>query len=492
MSSKVQRNCPDCASSPTAATNTPNSATISPLRMLPWLTDATSVRPSTHTASSSGVPIASMNGRRIGIETASRTAPNTPPTIDELNEAPKARPASPRFAIGWPSSTVAADPTAPGTPNRIAGIVSEVAVTAHMPIRKARAVWASMAWVNGISRARPPRPPMPGSMPMTSPSPMPEQMMAKRAGSSTTASALSALSISKGAFRHVLNGGLMSLRGSSSQCIIHNPKCRLYRRRPDAMKIVIPDDYQDMVHLLPSYALIRHHDVVRYRTPARDLDQLLERLEDADVVVAIRERVNFSRAVLSRLPRLRLIALVGRNARTIDFAACTELGIPVATGKSNSPVAPAELAIALMAASRRNIALEAERMRRGRVAVHAVPPSARLDARHFRARRHRQPGRAGRTRPWHERAGVRTGGLAGARRNRRLRSGGRQGRSLRTVGCAVAPCAPQCRHSRHRGRRGPCPHEAHRASRQHCPRRTHRAGRSRRGAESRPSGLCGG
>jgi D-3-phosphoglycerate dehydrogenase len=135
--------------------------------------------------------------------------------------------------------------------------------------------------------------------------------------------------------------------------------------KPDAMEIVIPDDYQDMAHLLPSYALIRHHNVIRYRTPARDLDELVERLQEADVVVAIRERVNFSRALLSRLPRLKLLALVGRNARTIDFAACTELGIPVATGKSNSPVAPAELAVALMLASRRNIALEAERMRRG-------------------------------------------------------------------------------------------------------------------------------
>src|SRR5215831_11236938 len=131
------------------------------------------------------------------------------------------------------------------------------------------------------------------------------------------------------------------------------------------MKIVIPDDYQDMVHLLPSYALIRHHEVVRYRTPARDLDQLVERLADADVVVAIRERVNFSRALLSRLPRLKLLALVGRNASTIDFAACTKLGILVSTGQSNSPVAPAELAIALMVASRRNIAREAERMRGG-------------------------------------------------------------------------------------------------------------------------------
>jgi D-3-phosphoglycerate dehydrogenase len=144
-----------------------------------------------------------------------------------------------------------------------------------------------------------------------------------------------------------------------------NPQFILHRRKPDAMKIVIPDDYQDMVHRLPSYALIRHHDVVRYRAPARDLDQLVERLRDADVVVAIRERVNFSRALLSRLPGLKLLALVGRHASTIDFAACTEFGIPVSIGEKSSTVAPAELAIALIMASRRNVALEAERMRRG-------------------------------------------------------------------------------------------------------------------------------
>jgi len=131
------------------------------------------------------------------------------------------------------------------------------------------------------------------------------------------------------------------------------------------MKIVIPDDYQDMVDRLECFALIRQHDVVRYRVPARDLAELVERLGDADVIVAIRERLEFSRALLERLPKLKLIALVGRNSRTIDFAACTELGIAVATGESNSPVAPAELTLALILASRRNVALEAERMRRG-------------------------------------------------------------------------------------------------------------------------------
>ena len=131
------------------------------------------------------------------------------------------------------------------------------------------------------------------------------------------------------------------------------------------MKIVIPNDYQDMVDQLQCFSLIRHHDVVRYRTPARDLDQLVERLRDADVVVSIRERVEFSRTLLERLPKLKLLALVGRSSHMLDFNAATDLGIPVSTGVSNSPVAPAELTLALIVASRRNVALEAERMKRG-------------------------------------------------------------------------------------------------------------------------------
>jgi len=131
------------------------------------------------------------------------------------------------------------------------------------------------------------------------------------------------------------------------------------------MKIAIPDDYQDMVDRLACFERIRHHQVTRYRAPARGLDELAERLREAEVIVAIRERVAFSRALIERLPKLRLIALVGRSSSRIDYAACTEHGIMVATGRSNSPDAPAELTIALMLASRRNVALEAERMKRG-------------------------------------------------------------------------------------------------------------------------------
>jgi D-3-phosphoglycerate dehydrogenase len=131
------------------------------------------------------------------------------------------------------------------------------------------------------------------------------------------------------------------------------------------MHIVIPDDYQDMVDHLACFTLLQGHTVTRYRTPAADQDELVERLAPADIVVAIRERVTFSRALIERLPKLRLIALVGRAATTIDYAACTDHGVRVSTGISNSPTSPAELTVALIVAARRNIALEAERMKRG-------------------------------------------------------------------------------------------------------------------------------
>ena len=131
------------------------------------------------------------------------------------------------------------------------------------------------------------------------------------------------------------------------------------------MKIVIPDDYQDMVDRLSCFPILAGHEVVRYREPAAGMDALVARLHPAEVIVAIRERVEFSRALIERLPNLKLIALVGRAATTIDYAACGDHGVLVSTGASNAPTAPAELTVALIVASRRNIALEAERMRRG-------------------------------------------------------------------------------------------------------------------------------
>lgn len=131
------------------------------------------------------------------------------------------------------------------------------------------------------------------------------------------------------------------------------------------MRIVIPDDYQDCLHTLDCFAALAGHEVVRHREPARDQAHFVEMLRDADAVVAVRERSEFPRALLEQLPRLKLISQVGRSAHTIDLAACNELGITVCAGTQASPIAPAEMTWALILATRRNVVLEADRMRRG-------------------------------------------------------------------------------------------------------------------------------
>jgi len=131
------------------------------------------------------------------------------------------------------------------------------------------------------------------------------------------------------------------------------------------VKIVIPDDYQDVIHKLDAFKLLSGHEVVRYREPARDLDELVERLKPAECIVEIRERIDFSRALIERLPNLKLIALVGSRSRAIDYDAAREHQVLVSRGQSGSPEAPAELAVALMLAARRNVVIEAPRMQRG-------------------------------------------------------------------------------------------------------------------------------
>ena len=45
------------------------------------------------------------------------------------------------------------------------------------------------------------------------------------------------------------------------------------------MKIVIPDDYQDAIDKLDAFKLLSGHEVVRYRTPAASLDELVKLVE---------------------------------------------------------------------------------------------------------------------------------------------------------------------------------------------------------------------
>ena len=119
------------------------------------------------------------------------------------------------------------------------------------------------------------------------------------------------------------------------------------------MNIVILDDYQDVVRKLSCASKLENFPAKVYTNTVKGIGQLSVRLKDADVIVLIRERTALNRALIEKLPRLKLIAQTGRVGSHIDLAACTERGIAVAEGVG-SPTAPAELTWALvMAASRR-------------------------------------------------------------------------------------------------------------------------------------------
>ena len=120
------------------------------------------------------------------------------------------------------------------------------------------------------------------------------------------------------------------------------------------MNIIILDDYQDAVRKLRCAALLEPYNAKVFTNTVKGIGQLSVRLSDADVLVLIRERTQFPRALLEKLPRLKLIAQTGRVGAHIDVAACTRLGIAVAEGVG-SPVAPAELTWALIMAAMRRL-----------------------------------------------------------------------------------------------------------------------------------------
>ena len=120
------------------------------------------------------------------------------------------------------------------------------------------------------------------------------------------------------------------------------------------MNIIILDDYQDAVRKLRCAARLEPYNAKVFTNTVKGIGQLAVRLREAEVLVLIRERTQFPRALLEKLPKLRLIVQTGRVGAHIDLATCTRLGIAVADG-SGSPVAAAELTWALIMAAMRRL-----------------------------------------------------------------------------------------------------------------------------------------
>lgn len=131
------------------------------------------------------------------------------------------------------------------------------------------------------------------------------------------------------------------------------------------MKIAVLDDYQNAFRTLKCFPKLSGHEVVVFTDPETDIGRLAERLKDADAVVLTQQRSSFPRALIEKLPNLKLIGQTGRAATHVDLEACSEKGIVVSAGGSGNPNATAELTWGLILSALRNLPFEVKRLREG-------------------------------------------------------------------------------------------------------------------------------
>lgn len=131
------------------------------------------------------------------------------------------------------------------------------------------------------------------------------------------------------------------------------------------MNVAILDDYTDSAKQLECFSLLQGHEVMVLNEAIADTTMLAAQIKDAEALVLIRERTQITESLLAQLPNLKLISQTGKVARHIDVAACTKYGVAVAEG-IGSPIAPAELAWALIMNVVRQVIPSVEGMKGGK------------------------------------------------------------------------------------------------------------------------------
>ena len=134
------------------------------------------------------------------------------------------------------------------------------------------------------------------------------------------------------------------------------------------MKIAVLDDYLHLSQKSADWSkLPADCEVTVFDRPLAVPDEAAEALQPFDVISLIRERMPVPRALIERLPNLKLIAITGMYHRTLDVAAATERGIVVShtlmRGTANKSTY--ELAWGLIFSVARHIPFEANAMKSG-------------------------------------------------------------------------------------------------------------------------------
>lgn len=132
------------------------------------------------------------------------------------------------------------------------------------------------------------------------------------------------------------------------------------------IRVALLDDYQGVaLQSAPWDTLPQQIEVQAFHRPFSGREDAAAQLRNFQVVMALRERTPFPRALLEQLPELRLVATAGMRNAAIDLEAATELGI-VVCGTAGGGVSTMELTWGLILALLRHIPAEHQGMSEGR------------------------------------------------------------------------------------------------------------------------------
>ena len=131
------------------------------------------------------------------------------------------------------------------------------------------------------------------------------------------------------------------------------------------IKIAVLDDYQRVALRLADWsAVAARAEITVFSDHLTDPDALVQRLLPFDIICVMRERTPLRRALLEKLPQLKLIASTGKRNASIDAAAAKERGIRIVhTSYTSTPTI--EHTWALILAGARHIVSENASLRSG-------------------------------------------------------------------------------------------------------------------------------
>jgi len=132
-----------------------------------------------------------------------------------------------------------------------------------------------------------------------------------------------------------------------------------------AHRCAILDDYQNVALKLADWSTLKDVEVKVFTEAVRRSDaDTIRDCKDFDIVVMMRERTRFPRAVIEALPKLKLLITTGAYNASIDMKACAERGI-VVSGTTSHGNPTTGITFGLILELTRRIGWEHARMKSG-------------------------------------------------------------------------------------------------------------------------------